>query len=79
MIGIWVVIGEIECAVAVAQWYTGKIPENQHEAPFFVVHVPIEGKGQLIGFNEVRPALRMEITPDGSKDLPRSNDQLFSF
>ena len=34
------VIGKVDGAVAVAKWHTGKVPEDEHEAPFLVVHVP---------------------------------------
>lgn len=37
----WVMVGEIDRAVAVAQWHTSQVPENQHEAPFLIVHVPV--------------------------------------
>lgn len=33
-------IGKVEGTVAVAQRDSSKIPEYQHEAPFFVVDVP---------------------------------------
>ena len=26
--------------MAITEWYTGKIPEDEHEAPFLVVHIP---------------------------------------
>jgi hypothetical protein len=34
------VVGKVECAMAVAQGYASQIPEDQHEAPFLIVHVP---------------------------------------
>ena len=26
--------------MAITEWYTSKIPEDEHEAPFLVVHIP---------------------------------------
>ena len=37
----WVMVGKIDRAVAVAQRHTSQVPENQHEAPFLIVHVPV--------------------------------------
>ena len=34
------VIGEVEGAVTVAEGNASQVPENKHEAPFLVVHVP---------------------------------------
>lgn len=33
-------IGKVDRAVAVAERYTSKIPEDKHEAPFLIVHIP---------------------------------------
>lgn len=41
VVGRGVVVGKVDGAVAVAQWHTSQVPEDQHEAPFLVVHVPI--------------------------------------
>lgn len=38
-------VGHIESAVAIAQRHTGQVPENQHEAPFLIVHVPEKLEG----------------------------------
>lgn len=35
-----VVVGEEDGAVAVGEGYARKVPEDEHEAPFLVVHVP---------------------------------------
>ena len=35
------VVGEVDCAVAVREGYAGQVPENEHKAPFLVVHVPV--------------------------------------
>lgn len=35
-----VVVGKIDCAVAVTQGHTSQVPEDQHKAPFFIVHIP---------------------------------------
>lgn len=37
-----VILGKIDCAMAIAQWHTGEVPEYEHESPFLVVHVPIQ-------------------------------------
>lgn len=37
----WWVVGEVDRAVAIAERYTGQVPEDEHEAPFLKVHVPI--------------------------------------
>lgn len=37
----WVMIGQVDGAVAVAQGNSCKVPENQHEAPFLIIHIPI--------------------------------------
>ena len=34
------VIGEVEGAVTVAEGNASQVPENKHEAPFLVIHVP---------------------------------------
>jgi hypothetical protein len=39
-IGGRVVVGEVDGAVAVTERDPGQIPENEHESPLFVVHVP---------------------------------------
>jgi hypothetical protein len=36
----WVVIGQVEGAVAVCERYAGEIPEREEEAKFFEVHIP---------------------------------------
>jgi hypothetical protein len=50
-----VVVGEVNGAVAVTQGYTSQIPENQHEAPFFIVHIP----NQLAEFFKLQGKLTM--------------------
>lgn len=35
-----VVVGKVDGAVAVTQRHTSQIPEDQHKAPFLVVHIP---------------------------------------
>ena len=37
----WGMVGEVQCAVAIGEGHAGKVPEDEHEAPFLVVHVPI--------------------------------------
>lgn len=39
----WVVVSQIDGAVAVGQRDTGKVPENEHKSPLLVIHVPIMG------------------------------------
>ena len=41
-VSFWVVRGEVDGAVAVGEGHTGEIPEDEHEAPFLVVHVPTQ-------------------------------------
>lgn len=36
-----VVVSQVDGAVAVAQRDTSQVPENQHEAPLLVVHIPV--------------------------------------
>jgi hypothetical protein len=36
----WRVVGKVQGAVAVAQGDSSQVPENQHKAPFLIVHVP---------------------------------------
>ena len=36
----WGVVGKENSAVAVAQRYTSKVPEDKHETPLLIVHVP---------------------------------------
>lgn len=38
---------DIDRAMAVAQWHAGKIPEDQHEAPFLIIHIPAPVSLQL--------------------------------
>lgn len=40
-IGVGMVIGEIDGTVAVAQGHTGEVPEDEHETPLLVVHIPV--------------------------------------
>jgi len=40
VVGSRVVVGKVDRAVAVAQWDTSEVPEDEHEAPFLVVHIP---------------------------------------
>lgn len=40
LVGGGVVVRKIEGAVAVAERNTSQVPENQHETPLFVVHIP---------------------------------------
>lgn len=40
-VSVRMVVGEVNCAVAVAEGNTSKIPEDKHKAPFFVVHIPV--------------------------------------
>jgi len=39
----WRMIGQIYGTVTVAEGYARKVPEDEHEAPFLVVHVPKRG------------------------------------
>ena len=34
------VVGKVDRTVAIAEWHAGEVPEDQHEAPFLVVHIP---------------------------------------
>lgn len=40
VVGGGVVVGKVDRAVAVTQGDTSQVPEDQHEAPFFIVHIP---------------------------------------
>ena len=40
-VGARVVVREVERAVAVGEGHAGQVPEDEHEAPFLVVHVPV--------------------------------------
>ena len=58
------VVCKVESAMAVAQGYAGQIPEDQHEAPFLIVHVP----------------RKLERGDDSCKgNLPRSGYTLLAF
>lgn len=46
-----VVVCQVDGAVAVAERHTSQVPENQHEAPFFVVHIPVSCQRTLFGGN----------------------------
>ena len=35
-------VGQVDGAVAVAEGNASKVPEDEHEAPFLEVHIPIE-------------------------------------
>lgn len=47
-VGVWVVIGKVDRAVAVGQRNTSKVPKNEHETPFLIVHVP-GGEDEFLG------------------------------
>ncbi len=34
------VVSQVDSTMAIAERHSGKVPEDQHEAPFLVVHVP---------------------------------------
>ena len=36
----WIMVREVNGAVAVAQWYSSHVPKDEHEAQFLVIHVP---------------------------------------
>lgn len=38
-----VVVGKVDCAVAVAKRHAGHVPKREHEAEFLKVHVPSTG------------------------------------
>lgn len=40
VVGGWSVVSEVDGAVAIAQWNTGQVPEDEHESPFLVIHIP---------------------------------------
>lgn len=40
-VGIWVMVCEVNRAMAITEGDSSKIPENQHKAPFLVVDVPV--------------------------------------
>ncbi len=47
-------VGEVDCGVTVAKWYTCEVPEDEHEAPFLVVHVPEVVRIELpVGFRQL--------------------------
>ncbi len=39
-IRVWVVVGQVDGTMAIAERDSSEVPEDQHEAPFFVVHIP---------------------------------------
>lgn len=41
-VGRWGMVGEVEGAVAVRKGNASQVPEDEHKAPFFVVHVPVQ-------------------------------------
>lgn len=34
------VVGQVDCAVAVRERDTGQVPEDEHETPLLIVHIP---------------------------------------
>lgn len=36
-----VVIGEVECTMAISEWYTGHIPKSEQESQLFEIHIPV--------------------------------------
>ena len=40
------VVGQVYSAVAVREWDPSQVPEDEHEAPFLVVHVPDKSSSQ---------------------------------
>ena len=52
----WIVVRKVNRTVAVAERHTSKVPEDQHEAPFLVVHVP-GGDDHLLA---LRASIRIE-------------------
>jgi hypothetical protein len=60
-----VVVGDVECAVAVGEGHTSHVPEDEHEAELLVVHVP-----EVVLAKE-RPLLE-------SRHLPGSDDQVLA-
>lgn len=62
-IGVWVMPSQIQGAMAVTHRHTGEVPENEHEPPFFVIHVPTP-----VRFPSAQQA--------GARHLPTSNNQL---
>jgi hypothetical protein len=64
-----VVVGKEDGAVAVRQWYTCQVPEDEHETPLLVVHVPSGGNHLLtlaagIGIQEVSHEQESHLTSD---------------
>lgn len=62
------VVGQVDGAVAVREGHAGQIPEDQHEAPFLVVHVPDKISSQnrypmlLARGNKRREVTHQEVT-----------------
>ena len=63
------VVGEVDRAVAVGQRDTSEIPENKHEAPLLVIHVPrrdneLLALGARVGVEEVRHHQETDLAGD---------------
>ena len=69
------VVGEVDGAVAVRQGDTSKVPEDEHEAPLLVVHVP-GGHNELltfgagVGVEEVSHNQETDLARDVAITLP---------
>ena len=61
------VVGQVDGAVAVRERDPGQIPEDEHEAPLLVVHVPDEYSSQ-----------DCPLRPERGHDSPRSDDTLLA-
>lgn len=64
-----VVLGEVEGAVAVRERDAGEVPEDEHEAPLFVVHVPggddeLLALGARVGVEVVRHEDEADLARD---------------
>lgn len=58
-------IGEVNRAMAIRKGHACKIPEDEHETPFLVVHIPV--------------LVRSDVGSGKGIDLPGCCNQLFTF
>jgi hypothetical protein len=68
------VVGDVEGTVDISQRYASEVPEDEHEAPFFEIHVPVSRSCQFL-------LLLLFWGDEGwAKNviLPTGDDQLFS-
>lgn len=54
-----VVRSQVQRAVAVNHWYPGEVPEDQHESPFLIIHIPADCQSDV--FEEIRSTYQLVI------------------